>query len=286
MNELQIILKNATEKLKSSGIDNPSFDAAEILEKHCKIPKYKFCIYDKLPENFDKQSFLSDIKRRANHEPLQYILSVWNFYGFDFFVGSGVLIPRQDTEILCEKSIECLKSTKEKRFLELCGGSGCISTVIAKTVENSHGVCIELSDDALTYLNKNLDFHHLKNCVSVIKSDVLKTQTACEISKKYGSFDVILSNPPYIKSDIIKTLSPEVKDYEPSMALDGGKDGLIFYRFFKNYIRLLKNHGVLLCEIGYDQSEDVKNLFESFGLHDIFIINDLSGLPRVVGGYR
>lgn len=286
MNELQSIYFNAKKQLEKAGIENPAFDAASILEANTSIDKAKFCICDSIPESFNRDKFNSDINRRINHEPLQYILKLWNFYGLDFFVGSGVLIPRQDTEILCENSIDFLNSIHSPNFLELCSGSGCISTVISKTVENSSGVCVELSDDALFYLNKNIEYHSLSDKVKIIKADVLNSQTPVNLNCKFGQFDLIVSNPPYIKSDDINFLQSEVKDFEPLMALDGGNDGLVFYRFFKNYISLLKTGGAFFCEIGIDEKDSVSNLFTEFGLKNVFSINDYNGIPRIVGGYK
>jgi release factor glutamine methyltransferase len=283
MKTLRDYYKDAEKRLRGAGIDNPAFDAAALIEKHSGIKRYEIAICEKIPETFEPQAFYSDVTRREKHEPLQYILGIWSFYGLDFFVGKGVLIPRQDTEILAETAIEFLKNCEKKKFLELCAGSGCLSTAITKTVENSKGVCVELSPDALFYLKKNIAFHGLSEKLSVIEGDVLKNETAEKIG---GEFSLIVCNPPYIKSCDINFLQPEVADFEPRMALDGGSDGLLFYRKMSLYLKNLVPGGMIALEVGIDEAGNAVSLLSSFGLERVFIKKDYGGVERVVGGFK
>lgn len=274
-------------RLRMAGIDNPAFDAAALIEKHTGLSRADIICGAKLPENFDNAAFDRDVHRRENREPLQYILKVWNFFGFDFYVGNGVLIPRQDTELLAKIAIDYLKSTGSREFIELCAGSGCLSTAILKTVENSCCYCAELSDDALFYLNKNLVFNKVNDRAVILKRDILKEETPSGISKLHPEkFSLLICNPPYIKSAVIKALEPEVKDFEPIMALDGGEDGLVFYKAMANYLPLLESGGLAAFEIGSDEGNDVADILKTAGLTKVEIKKDYAGLDRVVLGYK
>lgn len=269
-------------QLKTAGIEDPAANAALLLKKHFGIEHHQIAIVGDRPVNGDLKEFWADVERRKNREPLQYIIGIWPFFGLDFYVGEGVLIPRPDTEILCETAIEFLKGRKNPKILELCAGSGCVSTAIGKNVENCGLCCVELSDAALFYLKKNLEFHGLSEKAEVIKADVLLDGTAEKLPK---NFDTIVCNPPYIKSGDIASLEPEVASFEPRLALDGGEDGLVFYRKAKKYIPLLRHGGMIAFEVGIGQSDDVAALLECFGLNNVFVKKDFGGVERVVGGY-
>ncbi len=283
MEAIKELYLEAKKQLEKAGIPDPAFDAACIFEKHTGKKRHEIVLYASMPVSFDTKPFWDDIKRRILHEPLQYIIGMWQFYGLEFYVGKGVLIPRPDTEILCEIAIEFLKKQKSAKLLELCAGSGCLSTAIAKNVENCEPCCVELSNDAIFYLKKNLKFHELSQKAEVIKADVLLKDT---VSLLPEGFDAIVCNPPYIKSGDIKGLEPEVADFEPHLALDGGEDGLKFYRVAKNYLPLLKPGGMMAFEIGFDEAPDVAELFSDFGICGIFVKKDFGGNDRVVGGYK
>lgn len=283
MKTLNYYYLEAKKRLREAGIDDPAFDAAALIEKHSGVKRYEIAICDKIPEKFSESAFLADLKRRESREPLQYILEVWPFYGFDFYVGKGVLIPRQDTEILAKTAIDFLSTQKDRSFIELCAGSGCLSTAVAKSVENSFGTCVELSADAKVFLNKNIKFHGLSNRLNIVGADVLKSETPKLIGGKYN---LLICNPPYIKSEDIKSLQPEVAEFEPLMALDGGYNGLIFYRAIKNYICLIKDGGMIAFEVGIGEAKDVADLLKEFSLQNIFIKKDFNGIERVVGGFK
>lgn len=281
------LYKDTQNRLRLAGIDNPAFDAAALIEKHSGLNRADIICGADLPERFDIESFEKDLRRRENREPLQYILKVWNFYGYDFYVGDGVLIPRQDTELLAQTAIDFLFERDSHDFIELCAGSGCLSTAVLKTVENSAAFCAELSDDALFYLKKNLSFNSVSERAVVAKKDVLKESTPDEIKTLHPKpFAALICNPPYIKSDVIKGLEPEVKDYEPLMALDGGEDGLVFYRVMVRFLPLLESGGLAAFEIGSDEGKAVADILKESGLFNVEIRNDYSGLDRVVLGYK
>lgn len=287
MIDIKELYKDSKMRLRLAGIDNPAFDAAALIEKHTGLSRADIVCGADLPENFDAAAFESDLRRRENREPLQYILKVWSFYGFDFYVGSGVLIPRQDTELLAETAIDFLNKRQSRDFIELCAGSGCLSTAVLRTVENSRAICAELSDDAFFYLKKNLEFNKVSDRADIIKKDVLKFSTPDEIKSFHQEpFSLLICNPPYIKSDVIKGLEAEVKNFEPQMALDGGIDGLIFYKIMVNYLPLLESSGLAAFEIGSDEGKDVADILKAAGLCKVEIKKDYAGFDRVVLGYK
>lgn len=281
------LYKDSQKRLRLAGIENPAFDAASIIEKHTGLSHADIICGADLPKNFDASAYENDLRRRENREPLQYILKAWSFYGFDFYVGRGVLIPRQDTELLAEIAIDFLNKRKSRDFIELCAGSGCLSTAVLRTVENSRAICAELSDDALFYLKKNLEFNKVSDRAIIFKKDVLNVSTPEEIKSLHQEpFSLLLCNPPYIKSEVINDLEPEVKNFEPQMALDGGEDGLIFYKAMANYLPLLASGGLAAFEIGSDQGKEVTDILKASGLCKVEIKKDYAGLNRVALGYK
>lgn len=207
-------------------------------------------------------------KRRAAGEPFAYIVGSKEFMKLNFIVNEHVLIPRDDTEILIEEAIKL----KRKSVLDMCTGSGCIAISLAKYIENACVDAVDISENALEIARKNAEINNVK--VDFISSNLFEN-----ISKKY---DLIVSNPPYIPSENISDLQCEVKN-EPHLALDGGKDGLDFYReISKQALNYLNDSGILMYEIGYDQGESVPNILKECGYEDIRIIKDLSGNDRVV----
>lgn len=226
-----------------------------------------------------REKYLSLLRRRAAGEPVQYILGEWEFMGLDFKVGPGVLIPRPETEQLAEQAIESLRGRPKCRVLELCGGSGCIAITVAKTLPAANVTVLELSPEAMEYLRANMARHKADN-VTAVQGDAL-----CPPPTIQGPYDAILSNPPYIASGELPTLQREVRR-EPAMALDGGTDGLDFYRGFNDiYPRMLAPGGLLLYEIGEEQGEAVAALLRNAGLERVAILRDVYGQPRNVLGY-
>lgn len=212
---------------------------------------------------------------REKRIPLQHITGYQNFMGLEFKVTKDVLIPRFDTECLVEEAM--LVCADGDKVLDVCTGSGCILISLMSYKNDISGYGIDISEKAINVAKENATA--MGKAPTFIVSDLFEACTEKE-------FDIIVSNPPYIRSDVIPTLMPEVKDYDPILALDGGDDGLIFYRRIVSESRdFLKKGGYLLVEIGNDQGDDVKALFEESGYLDVKVVKDLSGNDRVVKGH-
>lgn len=217
---------------------------------------------------------LNAISKREDRIPLQHITGKQEFMGLEFLVSSDVLVPRFDTENLVEEAL--IYANDGDKVLDMCTGSGCIIISIMQYKNDIQGFASDISDAALEMAKKNA-LKHEKD-ITFIKSSMFD-----EIDET--GFNIIVSNPPYIKTSVIESLMDEVKEHDPYIALDGGEDGLVFYREIVNKSREhLKNFGYLLVEIGYDQGEDVKKLFEENGFSDVCVKKDLSGNDRVVIG--
>ncbi|WP_073591185.1 peptide chain release factor N(5)-glutamine methyltransferase [Anaerocolumna xylanovorans] len=270
---LQDALKSGREILTENKIDNGEHDAWLLLAFQFKISRAVY-LAEPLKEitQKDYETYLDLIRKRSRHIPLQYITGEQEFMGLDFLVREGVLIPRQDTEILV---MEALKVCKDKEVLDICTGSGCILLSLLKLGGVKQGTGVDISDEALEIACENAK--RLRVTAEFRKSDIYS-----QVNKKY---DIIISNPPYIPTGVITTLMEEVKDNEPTIALDGKEDGLYFYReICKRLKDYLNPGGYVFFEIGYDQGEAVKKLLTEAGMDDINIIKDLAGLNRVVTG--
>jgi release factor glutamine methyltransferase len=272
----------AKRRLQMAGINNPSFDAACIFEKHTGLKRSHLPLCGGTDAEMPPD-FWQNISRRAAGEPLQYIIGEWEFMGLSFKVGPGVLIPRPETELLVEAAIAFLQGRQTRRMLELCAGSGCASIAAAKAVERLEAYCLEYSYDAIGYLEENIRLNEVQNSVHVIRGDMLNFESNCDLPQ---GLDLIICNPPYIKSGDITGLQREVKDHEPTLALDGGNDGLQFYRAFAPWVELLQKGGMAAFEVGAGQAAEVAEILSEAGMTDIFIKNDYSGIERVVGGYN
>lgn len=217
---------------------------------------------------------LGAISKREKRIPLQHITGKQEFMGLEFLVSGDVLVPRFDTENLVEEAL--IYANDGDKILDMCTGSGCIIISIMQYKNDIQGYASDISDAALEMAKRNAEKHD-KN-ITFIKSNMFD-----EIDEK--GFDIIVSNPPYIKTSVIDSLMDEVKEHDPYIALDGGDDGLMFYREIINKSRgHLKNFGYLIVEIGHDQGEDVSRLFEENGFNDVCVKKDLSGNDRVVIG--
>ena len=219
------------------------------------------------------------IERRCTREPLAYILGKWDFMGLEFGVSSDVLIPEQDTENLVEEVMR--EVCDGERILDLCTGSGCILLSLLHYSNGSTGVGTDLSEDAVAAARKNACRLGLSD-----RSD-WRTGDLFEALKPGERFDIIVSNPPYIRRETIGELAPEVRIHEPRMALDGGEDGLDFYRrIIPDAADHLVTGGMLFLEIGYDQAEQVSALMEDAGYYEIRTIKDYGGNDRIVCGIK
>ena len=265
-----------SEKLLRAGIAEAKLDARLLLEYVCGTDHSTLLAHpDKEVTDEERDKYLSMIDRRAAHEPVAYILGTWNFMGLDFKVNSDVLIPEQDTEILVEEALRNLEDGM--RVLDLCTGSGCIALSLLNYTNETRAVCTDISDKALAVAGMNAERLGLSDRTEFVRTDLFPEESD-------GKFDLIVSNPPYIASKVIDTLAPEVRDYEPRLALDGSEDGLVFYRrIIEETPKFLYSSGYLLLEIGYDQGQAVKEMLEDKKVyHDIQVIKDLGGNDRVV----
>lgn len=222
---------------------------------------------------------LEKINLRKKGIPLQYIIGNQEFMGLPFIVNKNVLIPRQDTEILIEKVIELSSKKDDLKILEIGVGSGAISVSLAKFLKGSSILAVDISSYALEVAKKNAEINKVINQIEFLKSNLFEN---IEIGEK---FDIVVSNPPYIPTKDIDDLQVEVKRHEPMLALDGGEDGLDFYKEITNNVNdYLKKDGLLVYEIGFDQGKDLKKIM-SDKFYEIKIWKDLQGLDRVVSGY-
>lgn len=222
------------------------------------------------------------LKQRRKGRPMAYIIGKKEFMGLDFFVKEGVLIPRPDTEVLVEDIIEQAKKIDNPLIVDIGTGSGAISVSLAKYIKDSKVYSLDISDDALEVGRLNAKNNEVEDRITFLKSDVFSSLENEDIK-----FDIIVSNPPYIRKADIEGLEVDVKNYEPSLALDGGDDGLDFYRkITEDSIKFIKDNGILGYEVGYDQAEDVKKIMIQSGYGDIRILEDLASIQRVVIGTK
>lgn len=271
---LQMIYKEGMETLEHAGIPDAKLDAWYLLEYVTGISRASYFGDPKreVPKE-QAESYREVILRRAGHIPLQHITGEQEFMGYSFLVNPDVLIPRQDTETLTE---EALKFTKPgMKVLDLCTGSGCILISLMKKCHGLTGTGCDISEKALKTAREN--GRRLQVEASWIQSDLFEQISEC--------FDLIVSNPPYIRTGVIEELQEEVRLHDPWIALDGKKDGLYFYRrIIAESTGYIRDNGALMFEIGHDQAEDVVRLMEEAGYTQIRVKKDLAGLDRVVTG--
>ena len=270
---------NETKKrLKAAYVEDFVFEAKQIIKYVTGYNNKEILLnYTESLTDFQKGCLETVMKERLKHYPLQYILGFWDFYKRRYKVGPGVLIPRQDTETLIEICLELLEDTAAPEILDLCAGTGCIGITLAAEKENSKVTLVEKYEQAAKYLAENIEQNAPENAKAVI-GDVFRK---CGAENKY---DLIVSNPPYIKTADMKTLQPEVA-FEPETALDGGEDGLDFYRFIAaEYKDSLKNGGKLVFEIGFDEAKEVADILKENGFEDITVKKDYYENDRVVFG--
>ncbi|MCM1307959.1 MAG: peptide chain release factor N(5)-glutamine methyltransferase [Butyrivibrio sp.] len=271
------ILEEIKRELREAGIAEAENDARLLFYGITGMSRTDYLL--RMEEELDP-SFLEALRRasrrRRMREPLQYILGKAYFMGFEFETSPSALIPRYDTEILAEEAIKYVRDGFE--VLDMCTGTGCIAISVALLTRARGVIGADISEEALELAEKNRRRLNAGN-VSFVKSDMFGAVS--------GSFDMILSNPPYIKSGDIDGLASEVRDFEPRLALDGHGDGLFFYRILaKESLGHLKRGGYIMTEIGCGQAGEVAALFERYDYADIRVIKDLAGLDRVVCGRR
>lgn len=278
---LRELLTEGEELLQAAGIDDWKMDAWYLMEETLQVTRTRYLMDSGKTISEDEENrYLSQIRKRAAHIPLQHLTGHQEFMGLDFQVSEDVLVPRQDTEVLVEEVLKYMRSGM--RVLDMCTGSGCILLSTLKLAaelngcRDLQGTGADLSEKALRIAEQNREHLGLIGNVALVQSNLFENIS--------GTYDIIVSNPPYIASEVIPTLSEEVKDHEPMMALDGGTDGLDFYRIIiEKSPSYLTMGGMLFFEIGYDQGKSVSQLMEK-DFEDIHVIRDLAGLDRGVYG--
>ena len=262
--------------------DTPRLDVEMLLKKALgDVDSMYIRMYlDKQLTEEQEKYFLEMIKERLNERPIAYIIGNREFMGLDFFVQEGVLIPRPDTETLVEEIINICNNRTGLNILDIGTGSGAITISLAKYLDKSHVISADISDIALEIASKNAFSNNVDERIDFIKSDVFSNVP------KEEKFDLIVSNPPYIRKADIDGLDRQVKDFEPYNALEGGEDGLDFYRkITKESKAFLKNKGILAYEVGHDQAQDVSQIMQENGFEGIYTKCDLQGFERVVIGF-
>lgn len=268
------VLNQAYKKLSDANTSDALFDAEQIVINVLGTSLSRLKTQEIEVSEKQREEILSHTKKRAEHYPLQYILGEWEFYSLPFKVSEGVLIPRPDTELLVDTALEYIGSAKGLNIIDLCSGSGAIAVAISKYKSGQNVVALEKSKTAFSILKENIKLNAAK--VTAVLGDVFEPDE--------NEYDLIVSNPPYIESSELESLQDEVK-HEPTMALDGGEDGLRFYKAIANlWVPKLKHGGALMVEIGYTQAQEVMRIFEEVGLKHIECKKDLSGNDRVIIG--
>lgn len=271
-------LEHGIQLLKENNINEPILKTRIILANVFNKNKEYLIIHEK--EELSKEVgelYIANIRKICNGIPLQYIINKQEFMGLEFYVDENVLIPQPDTEILVEETIDISKREGKKNILDLCTGSGAIGISIANSISECNITLSDISKDALEVAKENCINHKVEDRVNIIQSDLF------ENIDENNKFDVIVSNPPYIKTDVIKKLDKEVQN-EPILALDGGEDGLkIYRRIINEAYKFLEIDGYLCLEIGYDQKNEVIRLIENIGEYtNIYSKKDLAGNDRII----
>ena len=270
-------IERGVAKLKLEKITTPKLKVRLLMQYVLEKPRQYLIIYDNEPLTRQQEDkFFDGISKLSKDIPIEHITHKKEFMKLDFFVDENVLIPRQDTEILVEEVIEIAKKINAKKILDLCTGSGAIAISLAKYLSNTQMTALDISSKALEVAKLNAKTNNVESQITFVESNLLENLP----KEKY---DIIVSNPPYIKQDIIKELDREVQK-EPHIALDGGKDGLDFYRkIIDSGYEYLKYGGYLCLEIGYDQKEEVMNLLDNNGQYiNKICIKDLYDNDRVI----
>lgn len=277
------LIRECVKLLTDGGNDNPRFEAEQLVMAVCGADR-KDLLTD--PERAVNAAQLAELEgfvsRRLSGEPLQYILGEWEFYGLPFCVGEGVLIPRQDTEVIAEIALDYAKNHGKPDFLaaDLCAGSGCIGITLAK-LAGVRVKLLELSDQALVYLRRNIVLNGVDRLCEAVHADVLSEKAAEDLPQ----LDLIVTNPPYLTAKDMRELQTEV-GYEPETALYGGEDGLDYYRrIIPLWSGKLRPGGMLAAEIGMGQEREVMKLFEQSGIM-AQSEKDLCGIIRVIYGIK
>lgn len=263
--------------LKDKKICECEADLSLILMHILKIDKTQLVLGEYCVSSKEKSGILNCVERLISGEPVQYIIGKSEFMSLEFITEPGVLIPRADTEILVEAVMDRLDKSNPLSVMDICCGSGCIGISLAYYMKNISVTALDISDTAIEIAKKNADLNRVSDRVEFLHTDIMYDMPTIPV-------DCIVSNPPYIKSDIIQTLDPKVREFEPQIALDGGADGLDFYRRIAENANL-KDGGLLAFEIGFDQGDSVTNILKENNYTSIEVLQDIENRDRVVLGY-
>ena len=267
---------NIKETLLNAGFPDAAFEAEQLTCGVLKLSAASMHLSEEKLSGGQIEALENAISKRLSHQPLQYILGEWEFYGLPFSVGEGVLIPRPDTETLVDAALQFIGDREGLKIADLCAGSGCVGIAVEKHTESCSVFSYEKYPAAFRYLKANIKRNNSK------ANPVLRDIEDGPLSDE--RFDLLVSNPPYIKAEVMRSLQPEVQ-FEPDTALSGGTDGLHFYReILKKWLSALNVGGAVAFEIGYDQADEVTALMKAAGLQNIQGICDLSGTQRVIIG--
>lgn len=273
--EARAVLRRTAEELAESGIEDPLKEAEIIVTTAAHLGRLELYRDNPALKKEALEKIASITGRRRKREPLQYVLGSVEFFGLAITVGRGVLIPRPETELLAEEVLRRADRKKALRLLDLCTGSGCLALALAKSLPLAELTGIDISETALSYAVKNAGLNRIENA-RFLRGDLFEPV-------KGERFDFIVSNPPYVESGEMETLEPEIKDWEPRRALDGGPDGLDCYRMIlRDSSHHLKDKGMVLLELGHGQAGRVAGLARSSGLEVAGIREDLGGIERVM----
>jgi len=275
------LINLSTGYLQNKGIDSPKLNAELLLAKvlNCKRLDL-YLAFDRPLIESELTDYRNFIKRRSKNEPLQYIVGSVEFYGLEFFVNSSVLIPRQETEILVESIISTNKNIENLKILDVGTGSGIIAVCLAKYLNQAHVVAIDSSSDALRVAKENAIINAVEQKINFIQHDINSDGVALG-----NDFDIIVSNPPYISKDEYPKLQPELRIYEPRIALTDDSDGFsYFYKITKKANKLLKNKGKIYFEVSRGQYSQVENILKSENFSNTGVYKDYLNIERVVYG--
>ena len=288
-----VVYEDGAARLSEAGIEEAGLDARLLLEFVCGTDRNTLLAHGDRPVTAEEhERYETLLTARAAHTPLQHLTGEQDFMGLTFLVNKNVLVPRQDTEILVEETLKNLHDGM--RILDLCTGSGCILLSLLRYSNDCAGVGVDLSAQALGVAKENYERLRKEKpemAALFLEGDLFealdrRTAVECDETDSMGErYDIIVSNPPYIETEVIGTLMPEVREHEPVMALDGGADGLSFYRrIVQGAGEHLKRGGMLFFEIGCEQAESVCEIMERAGFQEIEVVKDFAGLDRVVYG--
>ena len=267
-------IKESLTKLKQKKINNPELDL-RILLKHASKKNNEIILSNLNLDNIDIVKFKSYLNKRIKRQSIAKIINNKSFWKYDFYINNFVLDPRPETELIIEEVLNIYRNKNLKlKILDIGTGSGCIAISLAKEFKNASITAIDISQEALKVAAKNLKIH---NCGNQIQLKLI------DFKKINSKFDLIVSNPPYLTNHQFSKTDPEVKNFEPKLALVGGDDGLKFYREYSNNLKNLMNKSAyFVCEIGINQRQDCEEIFQNSGLYLNKIVNDLQGIERIL----